>query len=146
MICFASFLIAILAQVAYRYLGIPLVFSEEIARMLNVYVVFVGLILVTRTDGHIRIDLLDRVCSKAPSMIHVLRAFHMVTAFIFLVLLAVGSWQLVQSSWNHRLATISWITHGHVYIAPLLGSSLSAIIVLIRLFDPNGRFDHLDKE
>lgn len=145
-VCFAGFLFAILAQVAYRYLGISLVFSEELARILNVYVVFIGLVLVTRTDGHIRIDLLERACEGAAFIQPIIRTLHLLAAFIFLVLLAVGSWQLVESSWTHRIATISWITHGHIYLAPFIGSSASAVVVFVRLFDLRGRLNLLRLE
>jgi TRAP-type C4-dicarboxylate transport system permease small subunit len=134
-LCFALFLLAILAQVAYRYLGFNLVFSEELARMMNVYVVFIGLIVVTRSDGHIRIDLLERMLGEDSRAARVLGILHLLLMFGFLVMVAIGSWQLTVGGWNSRLATISWISHGHVYLAPLVGSTMAAVVVLMRLVD-----------
>lgn len=145
-ICFAGFLIAILAQISYRYLGISLVFSEEIARMLNVYVVFIGIVAVTRFDGHIKIDLVERYFVNSVAILRIIRTFHLLMALAFFIALAIGSFQLAQSSWGHRLATVSWISHGHVYLAPLIGSVLSIAIVLIRLTDWKAVYDNNERE
>ncbi|EWY37174.1 hypothetical protein N825_21545 [Skermanella stibiiresistens SB22] len=132
---FALFLLAILGQVVYRYLGFSLVFSEELARMMNVYVVFIGLVAVTRHDGHIRIDLLERMIGEDGRASRALRRVHLVLTSSFLVMVAIGSWNLTVSGWDSRLATVAWISHGHVYLAPLVGSALASVVVLMRLVE-----------
>lgn len=129
---FAGFLCAIVAQVAYRYLGISMVWSEELARLLNVYMVFFGLILVTARRGHLKIDVLERSVSS-PRFLRVLRIVHLLLALVFLLCLAYGAYLLMLSSWGHRLATMAWANHGMFYLAPLIGSLLSAALMVLQL-------------
>lgn len=132
---FFLFLAAILGQVAYRYLGLSLIFSEELARLLNVYVVFIGIIAVTRFDGHVRIDLLERFLKDNVKLRRALRAVHLAGAFLFLVIVAIGAWELTIGGWNYRLATMAWLSQGHIYLAPFIGASISAFVILLRLID-----------
>lgn len=131
---FGGFLCAIIAQVTYRYLGISMVWSEELARLLNVYMVFFGLILVTARRGHLKIDILERSVTS-PIFLRVLRVVHLLLALIFLLCLAYGAYLLMIASWGHRLATMAWANHGIFYLAPLIGCLLSAVIILGQLIE-----------
>lgn len=131
-LAFAGFLIAILAQVAYRYLGVTMVWSEEMARLLNVYMVFFGLIVVTFRADHLKIDILERTISS-PSILKTLRIVHLALAFIFLLVLTYGAYLLTISSWGQRLSTMAWANHGMFYLAPLIGCSVSSLLVALQL-------------
>jgi TRAP-type C4-dicarboxylate transport system permease small subunit len=135
---FAGFLCAIIAQIAYRYIGISMVWSEELARLLNVYMVFFGVILVTARRGHLKIDVLERTITS-PAVLRILRISHLLLALVFLLCLAYGAYLLTVSSWGHRLATMAWANHGLFYLAPLIGSLLSAALIILQIveeFDP----------
>lgn len=134
-ICFAGFVLAILAQVAYRYLGVSLVFSEELARFLNVYVVFIGLIMITRIDGHIRVDIIDRLF-QGKIAAKILRVMQLLMALIFLLIMTAGAWKLMLANWDYPLATMSWLSQGHIFLAPFVGGLLSAILTVLKLFEP----------
>ena len=143
-ICFAGFFIAVLAQIAYRYLGINLVFSEELARLLSLYVVFLGLVLVTVRHGHIRIDLLDRILGRN-RLTDTLYRFQLLAAFVFLCALTVGAFQLMVANWPYPLATMSFVSQGTVYLAPFLGGAAAAIITAVHFVTP-GRADLIHAE
>ncbi|MCJ8141022.1 TRAP transporter small permease [Falsirhodobacter halotolerans] len=134
-LCFGLFLLAILAQVAYRYLGVNLIFSEELARLLNVYVVFVGVIVVTRSDGHIRIDLVERALAHRPALCRAMTIVQRALSLAFLLLVAWGAWHLMQGGWSSRLSTMQYLSQGHIYLAPCLGASLSALLMALRLIE-----------
>ncbi|WP_194135935.1 TRAP transporter small permease subunit [Salipiger mangrovisoli] len=129
---FAGFLCAIIAQVAYRYAGISMVWSEELARLLNVYMVFFGLILVTADGGHLKIDILERSI-RSPEALRLLRVAHRVLALVFLLCLAWGGVKLTLSSWAHPLATMAWANHGMVYLPVVIGALLSAALLVLQL-------------
>lgn len=134
-IAFIGFFVAVLAQIAYRYLGISLVFSEEVARLLNLYVVFVGLVVVTVRHGHIRIDLLDRMFGNGP-LTSALYRVQLVLTFVFLASVAWGSWLLTSANWPYPLATLHFVPKGAIYLAPLIGASLGAVVSVLRLAQP----------
>ncbi|MCA0941855.1 TRAP transporter small permease [Salipiger pacificus] len=129
---FAGFLCAIVAQVAYRYAGISMVWSEELARLLNVYMVFFGLILVTADGGHLKIDILERSI-RSPEALRLLRCAHRVLALVFLLCLAWGGLQLTRSSWDHPLATMAWANHGMFYLPVVIGALVSAALLVLQL-------------
>ncbi|RAH99136.1 hypothetical protein DLJ53_21550 [Acuticoccus sediminis] len=134
-IAFIGFFAAILAQIGYRYLGISLVFSEEVARLLNLYVVFIGLVVVTVRHGHIRIDLLDRIFGPGP-VTSALYRIQLVLTFVFLASVAWGSWSLTYANWPYPLATLDFMPKGTIYLAPFLGAALGAVVSLLRLVQP----------
>jgi TRAP-type C4-dicarboxylate transport system permease small subunit len=144
---FAGFLCAIVAQVIYRYIGISMVWSEEVARLLNVYMVFFGLILVTANNGHLRIDILERSFGS-PTLLRGLRVLHLSLALVFLLCLAWGGTKLTLSSWDHRLATLAWANHGMFYLPVVIGTLVSSALIILKLVPelaaatPESREDH----
>ncbi len=133
-LCFGGFVLMILAQVGYRYLGVSMVFSEEAARVLNVYSVFFGLVFVVFASADVRINLIDRFMASRPALRMTLRGLYLVLAAGFFTVLTVGSFLLAQSNWSWPLPSISFMTKGHVYVAPFLGGLMSLIIVLHRIY------------
>jgi len=132
-ICFAGFILMILAQVSYRYLGISMVFSEDAARLLNIYAVFLGLVMVVHKDGDVRIDLIDRFLAQKPALQTILRVGY---AFILIALLSAisyGSFLLMQANWGFLLPAIPFLHQGHIYLAPFIGSILSIIVTISKL-------------
>lgn len=132
-ICFAGFLVMILAQVSYRYLGISMVFSEDAARILNIYAVFLGLVMVVHSDGDVRIDLIDRFFAKRAGLQITLRIGYAFITLTLLSAIAYGSYLLMQANWGFALAAIPFLHQGHIYLAPFIGSILSIIVTLSKL-------------
>ncbi|MEF2553146.1 TRAP transporter small permease subunit [Aurantimonas sp. A2-1-M11] len=137
--CFAGFFLAVLAQIAYRYLGINLVFSEELARLLNLYVVFLGLVIVTVRHGHIRIDLLDRLLGRN-RLTDILYRFQLLAAFVFLCAMTLGAYRLMVANWPYPLATMPWVSQGTIYLAPFIGGAAATVITAVNFLTP-GRSD-----
>ncbi|EPX76805.1 hypothetical protein Salmuc_04691 [Salipiger mucosus DSM 16094] len=133
-LAFVGFFAAILAQIAYRYLGISLVFSEELARLLNVWVVFLGLIAVTVRHDHIRVDLLDRTFGNSPATTFLYRVQLLLTA-LFLASVTWGAFHLTTSNWAYPLATLP-IPRGAIFLAPCLGAGFGVMVSVLKLFEP----------
>jgi len=129
---FIGFTAAIISQVCYRYLGFTIVFSEELARFLNIFAVFLGAAVATRVDGHIRIDVIDRFL-PAGRVAAAFRILYLASALVFLLILCAGSWIMVRENWEIKLATMNWLSNGHIYLAPAVGSMLMIMLTIGRI-------------
>lgn len=129
-VCFAGFLLMVLAQVGYRYLGISMVFSDDAARLFNIYAVFLGLVFVVHADGDVRIDLIDRLFGEDSAARRILKLFYLTLMVCFLTALATGAFLLVRSNWGLTLPAITFLHQGHIYLAPLIGAVLSVGVCL----------------
>lgn len=132
-ISFFGFFAAVVAQVAYRYLGISIVFSEELARLLNLYAVFLGAVVATRIDAHIRIDVIDHFVGRLPRLFAALRIVYLAGAIVFLCVFAIGASRLVVDNWDIPLASMDWLNNGHIYLSAAIGAWLMALISLGRI-------------
>lgn len=130
---FLCFILMIVAQVAYRYVGVSMVFSEEAARLCNIYAVFFGLVYVVYSYADVRINLIDALLDANPSLKMAFAAFYLVVALIFLATLSTGSYLLMMSNWSWPLPSIPFLSKGHIYLAPFIGGTVSSLIVLFRL-------------
>lgn len=138
---FFGFFAAITAQIMYRYLGVSIVFSEELARLLNIYAVFLGAAVATRYDQHIRIDVIDRLLVNHRATSKVIRFFYYLISLVFLVILGTGSIIMVKENWSLPLATMSWLSSGHIYLAPAIGSVLMFLLTLGKIAELFGDSD-----
>lgn len=67
---FVLFCIAILLQVFTRYvLNNPLPWSEEAARYLSMWAMFLGAVTVTSRHGHLCVDLVDHYLDRSMELI-----------------------------------------------------------------------------
>jgi len=88
---FAATIVVITAQVVWRYaLDNPLVWTEEAARYLFVWMTFLGAALAVRDGTHIRVPLLiDRLPAKVRRVVNVVQLVLMVLLMVFLAWLGV---------------------------------------------------------
>ena len=134
-ISFFCFFAAITAQIMYRYLGFTIIFSEELARLLNIYAVFLGAAVATRYDQHIRIDVIDRFLVGHRDISKVFRFLYYFVSLVFLFILGAGSMIMVKENWGLPLATMSWLNSGHIYLAPAIGSVLMFLLTFGKIAD-----------
>lgn len=137
---FIGFFLAVVAQIAYRYLGISIVFSEELARLLNLYAVFLGAAVASRINGHIRIDAIDNLfgLSRRPWLRSALRIAYQIVAIVFLTVFAIGATRLVSSNWDIPLATMEWLNNGQIYLAAAIGAWLMVLQAVGRIIEIAG--------
>ena len=92
-ICVVSMVVVLFLQVFTRYvLKVPLYWSEELARIILIWSVFLGADLAFRAGTHMRIDILSRKLPKSFRMVSNMIAKTTVTAFS--VVLVVHGWDL----------------------------------------------------
>jgi TRAP-type C4-dicarboxylate transport system permease small subunit len=127
-IAIAAFLImlgASILQVVFRYvLDLPLMWTEELARLMCVFTTYFGGVVVLMLRDHIRVDLIDGLVG-ARGRIVAATASDVLVAW-FLVVLAIGCWLMAQATWNTETATMSWFRMAYVYY----GVGIAAIAML----------------
>ncbi len=127
-VCY-SFLVLLVVitslQVFTRYvLNAPLSWTEEAARMVFTWIIFIGAALIVKRGSHISIDYLARILPAAPRR-WLLLISHAFTLSV-VILLAVKGFQLLQitgASESPALG-IPWV---YVYAAFPIGMSLMAL-------------------
>ena len=146
-VCY-SFLAALVVvaslQVFTRYvLNAPLSWTEEAARMLFTWIIFIGAALIVKRGSHISIDILVKVLPPAPRR-WLLIVSHMVTVAV-VGILAVKGFQLLKITGVSESPALG-IRWAYVYAAFPIGMSLIGVRYLFALIsllrgspDPAGR-------
>jgi TRAP-type C4-dicarboxylate transport system permease small subunit len=118
-ICVVSMVFVLFLQVFTRYvLKVPLYWSEELARIILIWSVFLGANLAFRAGTHMRIDILSRKLPKSFRMVSNMIAKTTVTAFS--VVLVVHGWDL-----SRKMMRI---------IAPATGIPVGLIDLILPIF------------
>ncbi len=123
-------------QVISRTFQISAVWSEELARLTYVWMVFLGAPVLIRDNGLISVTVLtDRIGKRAS------RALHILTDLLIIPFLAVitwGAWTNTRLNWNTYAPTVDWLRMGYVYLiiaiagAAMLWYQLANIVDLMR--------------
>jgi len=111
----------IFMQVITRYVfGFSFEWSEELARFLFVWVVFLGSALIMGEEGHLAVELLPRLLNKTKPGF-VLNLFINACGYVFIFLLIVQGWKMT-STMTFQTAPGLGISMSYVYfIMPLSG-------------------------
>ncbi len=121
-------------QVFTRYvLNAPFSWTEEAARMLFTWIIFVGAALITKRGSHISIDILVKVLPPGPRR-WLLVVSQLVTLAV-VTILAVKGFQLLQITGTSESPALG-IRWAYVYAAFPIGMSLMAVryaLALVRL-------------
>jgi len=111
---FFMFLVTFFQVLARTTFQISAVWSEELARLTYVWMVFLGVPVLIRESGLIRVTVLvDRVGQK------ISRGLRLVTDLLtlpFLVVITWGAWTNTRLNWNTFAPTVEWLRMGYVYL------------------------------
>ena len=121
-------MITVFMQVAFRYvfqLSVP--WTEEAARYLNVWMVFLGCAVAVHRNTHIRVTfILDRLKGRRNALA-ALAIYVLMLGFDIVVVL--GAIRLTRMNWNQQATTLP-VTVSTLYIALILASSFAALFLL----------------
>lgn len=124
-ILFILFFIVVILQVFFRFvLSMPLTWSEEASRYLNLWSVLLGAALAVKYKDHLRVDLIDNLVKNWPYRAQV--GFYMFTTVISaLVALSflTGSIKMTIDRWHIPLTMVP-ISQGVLYLALFVSSLL----------------------
>jgi len=121
LLMFAVTLLQIVARVILKESS---VWSEELARFLFVWIVFVGAAALVRDENHIRITVLTG--RLPPGACRALRILTQIAMIPFVVVFTWGAYLNMVYNWGVRAPTIDWMRFGYVY----LGLFWSGLIML----------------
>ncbi len=110
-------------QIIARFIpGDATVWSEEMARFLFVWIVFLGAATLTADDEHIRIGVIsDRIGPRAG---RILRIIIIVIVLPFVAIMSWGSYLNMIRQWNTFAPTVAWVRLGYVYLGMLISGML----------------------
>ena len=137
-VALAAFLVMLLSsllQVFFRYaISSPLMWTEELARLMCVVTTYFGSVAVLIAREHIRVDMIDGwVKGRAAAVLGILVDTLMAW---FLVAFAVGCWLMTRATWTTYTASMPGFRMGYIYGA--VGVAAVAMI-LVLVLDIHGR-------
>lgn len=109
-------LLLVNVQILCRFVlsvGVP--WTEEVSRLLFIWLAYLGAAIGLREGALITIDTLPELLG--PRFRQVLAPFVRVCTFVIVVFLFLASLPLVRSVWPTTLATVDWISNGWAYLA-----------------------------
>lgn len=109
-------------QILARFLpGDSTVWSEEVARFIFVWIVFLGAASLVRDGEHLRIAILtDRLGPTAGRIVRILSALLIIP---FLVFFTWGSYLNMQKQWGTFAPTVYWLRLGYVYLSLVISGA-----------------------
>ena len=136
-IAFATIVTLTIAQVFFRFvLDSPLVWSEEVVRILLVWMTFVGAAVVFWDGRHLTVDVLFLRLPRGLKA--VLRHFNRMAAVCFLAALAWYAWPLVEIGWYVGSGALD-LPDSVIRAPALVGGALMIAFVLARWLYRRGR-------
>jgi TRAP-type C4-dicarboxylate transport system permease small subunit len=132
MIGFSGMLLATIGQVLFRYvLKISVPWTEELARILFIMTMFLGIAIAIREDEHIVVDFLFKKMNRR------LQAFgHIVfnlAIFILLCYLASGTLTMTKVTWESYMIALEWVRTGYLYFIEFIAILLMMLYVVFKV-------------
>jgi TRAP-type C4-dicarboxylate transport system permease small subunit len=133
----AAFLVMLassLLQVFFRYaVNAPLMWTEELARLMCVVTTYFGSVAVLIAREHIRVDSIDgwlkgRSADVLAMVVDLLIAW-------FMVALVIGCWLMVNATWTTYTASMPWFRMGYVYAAVCVAACGMLLVLVLDIFE-----------
>jgi TRAP-type transport system small permease protein len=124
LISLSIFFIAIIFQIVSRYLGIAVIWTEEVANYSFIWAVFMGAAVMLNRREHFSFDFLQRKL-KGKSKAY-LDIFNDTILCLFSIALLIYGIQAVQNFWNYNWASLPMLKMGYVWISiPIMGATMA---------------------
>jgi TRAP-type transport system small permease protein len=120
----------VMLQILGRMSRVSLPWTEELGRMVFIYIIYLGASSAYYDKLMIAIDTVPVIF---PQLGRILQPLVAVTSFLILTFLFVASFSIMRSSWNTSLATVNWISNGWFYVAFALGFGLMIVYSIAHL-------------
>ncbi|HEY8344356.1 MAG TPA: TRAP transporter small permease [Bacillota bacterium] len=134
-VSFAAMVLCLILQVIFRFvLRISVPWTEELARFLMLWSVFIGAALNFDEDDHIKVDILVSKISneKVRKVIYYLATS---VTFIFIASCIYGGFKLYNLGMRDWATTMP-VQMGWIYISLPLGAVMMVVLKILKLFEP----------
>jgi len=135
---FATTTLSIMCTVVFlgvifrHFLSLPLVWSEELARIMLIWTVFSGAGAILIRGEHIALEfLLDKMSGKPAEW---LRILNVLICIAFLACLLIGSFRMIQITWVIRAESVPIIRMAYQYIVLFTGTAVMFLFSLGAVF------------
>ena len=130
-ILLCMFGVTVLTVLFRSVLGTSASWSEDLAQLTFILLVFLGAATVMEDEGHIRINtVVERFGERGQ------RAVRIVSRLLtlpVLALFATGAWDNAVVNWDVELGTVEWIKIGHMYLALAITSVIMILYILVNI-------------
>lgn len=131
LVLLCMFCVTVLTVVFRGVLGISASWSEDLAQLTFILLVFIGATAVMEDEGHIKINtVVERLSKKGQRAVRILGRLLMIP---FLVLFAYGAWDNAMMNWEIELGTVEWIKIGHMYLALVFTTVVMLYYIVVNI-------------
>jgi TRAP-type transport system small permease protein len=131
LILLCMFVVTVLTVVFRGVLGVSASWSEDLAQLTFILLVFVGAAALLEDEGHIRISTLVERFGEGGQ--RVIRIVARLITLPFLMLFGIGAWDNALVNWDIELGTVEWIRIGHMYLALVLTTVVMIVYVVANI-------------
>ena len=124
--------VVFLAVIFRHFLSLPLVWSEELARIMLIWTVFSGAGAILIRGEHIALEFLLEKLSGKPA--EWLRILNVLISIAFLACLLIGSFRMIQITWVIRAESVPIIRMAYQYIVIFTGAGVMFLFSLGAVF------------
>jgi TRAP-type C4-dicarboxylate transport system permease small subunit len=129
-VLFIAVFLTILFQVAMRFVNMPLVWSEELARYLFMWISLIGWVFATRSGTHIRVSI---IADHLPVLIRkILGLVNFILTIIFALVLCCYGFIMLQKNIDVPTITL-FFSYAVVYAAVPFSTILIIFYTIVRL-------------
>jgi TRAP-type C4-dicarboxylate transport system permease small subunit len=129
----ALLLIIVTTQILARYIfNHPLSWSEELARYIFIWIVFLGVAIAFRNNRHLRMELLSLIIPNVFRRIIAILVFWITNAF--LVLLLIESKFIISITFSQSSPTLN-LPMGFIYLSFVVSIGFMLVEQIYRIFD-----------
>jgi len=128
MILLTVFFLAILAQIAARYMAIPLLWTEELANYSFIWAVFMGASVMVHYKAHFAFTLLIEKFRGRSSLVYDMAICAVLLCFT--VPMTLYGVTIVSEFWDYNWITLTWVKMGYTWLClPIMGATMTLYIV-----------------
>lgn|GEM_PF-421426 len=132
-LCLATMALAVFVNVVLRYgFGSGIAASEELSRLLFVWMVFIGATAAYPAGEHMAFTSLAQALQKRPAALRLLTRVIRLLVILAAALLAWGAWQQVVVGWGSRSVVLGYST-SLLPLPALLASAAIAVMATVEL-------------
>lgn len=131
LVLLCMFCVTVLTVVLRGVLEIPVSWSEDLAQLTFILLVFIGATAVMEDEGHIKITtVVERLGKNGQRVARILCRLLMIP---FLVLFASGAWDNAVMNWETDLGTMTWIRIGYMYLALFFTTVIMLYYIVVNI-------------
>ena len=122
-ICLSIFIIAIIIQISTRYLGIPVIWTEEVANYSFIWAVFMGASVMVNRREHFSFDFLQiKLKGKSRTSLFIITDVILLAFNLGIFYYGV---QVVSNFWDYNWTSLPFLKMRYVWISvPIMGLTM----------------------